>query len=124
MQLFALYVIAHGHHSPGGGFQGGVILASAYILYCLIFGVEQGKRFVPEKIVDALTAIGVLMFAGVGVWNLFVGGNFLDYTTLNPQHAGAGEALGMMLVEYGVGVTVCSVMMTIFNQVTEPPSDR
>ena len=45
--LFGLYVQAHGDYSPGGGFQAGVIFAAGFILYGLVFGLDELKRGVP-----------------------------------------------------------------------------
>ena len=64
--VFGFYVITHGERGPGGGFQGGVILASAYILYCLIFGLEAGRRVLPPRLLDVLVAIGLFAYAMVG----------------------------------------------------------
>ena len=44
IQLFALYVIMHGHSSPGGGFQGGVILAASFLLLAIAYGLDEMKR--------------------------------------------------------------------------------
>ncbi|MEE9386753.1 MAG: Na(+)/H(+) antiporter subunit B [Nannocystaceae bacterium] len=120
--VFALYVITHGELGPGGGFQGGVILAAAFIVYGLIFGADELKRRVPPAVTDALMAGGVLLYAGTGLATLLLGGNFLDYSRLNPGNPGDAEALGMTLVEYGVGCTVASVMITLFTQITEGAS--
>ncbi|TPV92956.1 MAG: Na(+)/H(+) antiporter subunit B [Myxococcales bacterium FL481] len=117
--VYALYVITHGELGPGGGFQGGVIAAAAFILYGVIFGRDELLRRIPAPITDALMAIGVLLYAGTGLANLLAGGRFLDYSQINPHNPGDGEAMGMTLVEYGVGITVCSVMITLFTQITE-----
>jgi multicomponent Na+:H+ antiporter subunit B len=111
--LFALYVQFHGDYSPGGGFQAGVIMSAALILYSLVFGLEAAERIIPKTILAVLTSLGVLVFAGVGIAALFLGGNFLDYSVLadTPLH---GQHLGILLVEFGVGITVFSVMLTIF----------
>ena len=45
--VFGLYVQFHGDYGPGGGFQAGVIIAAAFILHALIFGLEAGRRLVP-----------------------------------------------------------------------------
>ncbi len=119
MIVFGFYVIAHGEVGPGGGFQGGIMLASGFILYGMVFSGEEMRRVVPRRLTDALSCIGVLLYASVGVYSLLTGYNFLDYTPLKPgDHAGA-ESWGMTLVEYGVGITVTSVMITIFNEITE-----
>lgn len=116
---FGLYVILHGEIGPGGGFQGGVIVAAAFILYGLVFGADELRRRVPPPIIDACMALGALFYAGVGLVTMLKGGNFLDYGMLTPHHAGDGEALGMSLVEYGVGLTVASVMVTVYLMISE-----
>jgi multicomponent Na+:H+ antiporter subunit B len=121
--VYALYVITHGELGPGGGFQGGVILGAAFIFYGMVFGATTLEKLVPPRITDSLMALGVMLYAGTGVHNLLNGGNFLDYSVLNPASPGDGEALGMTLVEYGVGITVSSVMITIYTQVTQRRRD-
>lgn len=117
--VFGIYVILHGELGPGGGFQGGVILAAGFILYGVVFGADELRRRIPTPIWDACMALGALLYAGTGLASLLAGGTFLDYGMLQPTHAGDGEALGMTLVEYGVGITVCSVMVTIFLMIGE-----
>ena len=113
--LFALYVQFHGDYSPGGGFQAGVIIAVAIILYSLIFGIAPAMRAVPPAFARGLAGVGFLLFAGVGVWALMMGGNFLDYDALHPdQSHHAGQHYGILLVELGVLITVTSVMLAIF----------
>ena len=63
--------------------------------------------------VRVLVALGVLIFAGVGVVDLLLGGNYLDYDVMAADPV-AGQHYGILLVELGVGVTVAAVMMTIF----------
>jgi multicomponent Na+:H+ antiporter subunit B len=111
--LFGLYVQFHGDFGPGGGFQAGVIFAAAFILYSMVFGVQAAQRILPEGILRAGIAGGVLIYASVGVVGLMLGANFLDYSPL-AAHAKEGQHLGIFLVELGVGITVASVMMTVF----------
>ena len=120
--LFGLYVITHGELGPGGGFQGGVVIACAFILYALIFGRPALYRVLPPPVIDLLTGLGVLMYSGTGAACLLLGGQFLDYSILDTVSPGDGEALGMTLVEYGVGITVSMVMLNIFNQLAEEES--
>lgn len=117
--LFGFYVIMHGEISPGGGFQGGVILASAFILYSLVFGVHASRQVLSRRVTDALASAGSLLYAGVGVTTMLLGGKFLDYNLLIPADMPAGQALGITLVEIGVGITVAAVMITIFNELSE-----
>ncbi|MEW6291941.1 MAG: Na(+)/H(+) antiporter subunit B [Pseudomonadota bacterium] len=111
--LFAVYVQFHGDFGPGGGFQAGVIFAAGIVFYAIIFGLDQARRIVPDRLVETMLALGVLIYAGVGVAGLFLGGNFLDYFVLdrNPVH---GQHRGIFWVEVGVAITVCGVMLKIF----------
>lgn len=111
--LFGLYVQFHGDFGPGGGFQAGVIMAAAFILYGITFGLENAKKVLPTGLVRFLSALGVLIFAGVGVVTMILGAEFLNYNVLrhDPEH---GQHLGILLVEIGVLVTVFGVMVTIF----------
>ena len=111
--LFGLYVQTHGDYGPGGGFQAGVIFASAFILYGLIFGIGATRRVFPSRLLLLLAALGLLMFAGVGVAALVMGGNYLEYAVF-AEDSVFGNHIGIWLVELGVGMTVSSVMVTIF----------
>lgn len=113
MLLFALYVQFHGDFGPGGGFQAGVMCAAAIIFYALIFGLPAARTLVPDALVEALLALGVLLYAGVGVAGLLLGGNYLDYFVLAADPV-AGQHRGILLVELGVLITVSSVMLKIF----------
>ncbi len=111
--LFALYVQFHGDFGPGGGFQAGVIFAAAFILYGLIFGIEKARKVLPATATRLLLAFGVLLYAGTGLFGIFLGGNYLDYNVLASTAVG-GQHLGILLVEFGVGTTVAATMITIF----------
>ena len=112
--LFALYVQFHGDFGPGGGFQAGVIFAAGFVLYGLVFGIDAAQRVAPPRVMESLAAVGVLIYAGTGVWTMLRGGNFLEYSALVPQHPAHGQHWGILLVELGVGTAVSAVMITIF----------
>lgn len=111
--LFALYVQFHGDFGPGGGFQAGVIIAASIIFYSIIFGLGNAEKLVPPWLIEVLVSLGVLIYAGVGVLGLLLGGNYLDYFVLSrdPVH---GQERGVFWVEVGVCVTVAGVMLAIF----------
>lgn len=111
--LFALYVQFHGDYGPGGGFQAGVIFAVGFILYALIFGLENARMVAPPGIIRVGVATGVLIYAGTGVATLLLGGKFLDYSVL-AHDAAHGQHYGILIVEFGVGMTVAAVMISIF----------
>lgn len=113
MLLFALYVQFHGDFGPGGGFQAGVISAVSIIFYAIIYGLPAARAVVPDWLVESMIAIGVLIYAGVGVAGLALGGNYLDYFVLaaDPVH---GQHRGIFWVEVGVLVSVSGVMLKVF----------
>jgi len=111
--MFALYVQFHGDFGPGGGFQAGVIFSSAFILYTLVFGIDTAKIIIPPALLRILASLGVLLYAGTGVAGLLLGGKYLQYNVLASTNI-AGQHLGILVVELGVGITVASVMLIIF----------
>jgi len=117
--LFALYVQFHGDFGPGGGFQAGVIFAAGLVLYALVFGIERAREILPAPLLRIGISMGVLIYAGVGVACMLLGGNFLDYDVLDHHHPEHGQHLGIFLVELGVGFTVGAVMTTIFFAFTD-----
>ena len=114
IMLFALYVQFHGDFGPGGGFQAGVIFAAAFILHAIVFGISDARRVVPAWFVRLMLAAGVLLYAGVGVATMLMGGNYLDYDALDHHDPVHGQHVGILLVEAGVGITVASAMIAIF----------
>jgi multicomponent Na+:H+ antiporter subunit B len=121
IQLFALYVIAHGHHSPGGGFQGGVILGASVILLAISHDLRTSVQRMREKVDALLCAAGVFIYAGTGALCLLLGLNFLDYSALasilyvDPVTA---RSHGILIVEIGVGIAVMATMIWIYSNVS------
>lgn len=113
IMLFGLYVQFHGEYGPGGGFQAGVIFAAGIILYAMLFGMQSALKVIPLSALRLLTALGVLLYGSVGVTSLLVGGNFLDYSVLLPDPV-AGQHIGIIVIELGVGITVAASMTLIF----------
>ena len=111
--LYAFYVQFHGDYGPGGGFQAGVIFAAAIIMYALLFGLSAARRVITQPVVQLLSALGVLIYGSVGFVSMLNGGSFLDYSVLSADPI-AGQHLGILLIELGVGLTVASVMIIIF----------
>jgi len=112
--LFGLYVQFHGDYGPGGGFQAGAIIAAAVILYALLEGEAQALRVMPHKLLIGLMAGGALLYGGVGVASLMLGGNFLDYSVLAADPV-VGQHRGILLIEAGVGITVTGVLLSVFH---------
>ena len=111
--MFALYVQFFGDFGPGGGFQAGVIVAGAVILYAIIFGLDEAQRVVPRGLTQRMVPLGVMIYAGTGYAGLLLGRNFLDYSVL-AHEAPHGHELGIFLIEIGVLVTVSGTMTSVF----------
>jgi multisubunit Na+/H+ antiporter MnhB subunit len=74
--LFGIYIILFGHLTPGGGFAGGVILASSYVLLMLAFGGEFVKKDLPLPLVSKLDCLGAFMFILIAILGVVFGGAF------------------------------------------------
>lgn len=112
--LFALYIQFHGEYSPGGGFQAGVMFAAGWILFALIYGLDAALEVISERAMYVLMLLGVLLYSAVGVACVVLGGHFLDFYPLLPgEHA--AQQFGIITVEFGVGVTVATVVMLVFS---------
>jgi multicomponent Na+:H+ antiporter subunit B len=117
IQLFGLYVIAHGHYSPGGGFQGGVVLGASFILMAIAFDLKTSLRFFSLRANAIMASSGVFIYTGTGVLCALLGGLFLDYSALDAIIAlGPVEwrSMGVFIVELGVGLAVTGIMASLF----------
>ena len=113
IMLFALYVQFHGDYGPGGGFQAGVIFAAAFVLNAMIFGLNRGRHVWPAGLNLLAISCGVLLYGLTGAASMLLGKNYLDYDVLGATPE-AGQHIGILLVEFGVGLTVASVMVALF----------
>ena len=112
--LFGLYVQFHGDYGPGGGFQAGVIVAAGFILHSLIFGLKEGRKLVSENLNLNIMILGVLLYGGVGLISLYFNTEFLNYSIL-AHESKHGQHIGILLIEFGVGLTVAGVMLILFH---------
>ena len=117
IQIFAFYVLAHGHVSPGGGFQGGVVMGASFILVALAWDLEVAMaRFSAEKCI-LVAALGIVLYGGIGFLSMLLGGEFLDYAELEkvlPVSREMARYHAMLGVEIGVGFTVTAIMFALY----------
>ncbi|WP_018963221.1 MnhB domain-containing protein [Coprothermobacter platensis] len=116
---FGAYVVLHGHLSPGGGFQGGVIVASIAALFFLVFGADATiKRFNVEQytLIEALGGIGFAGLAVLGLWKTgFFMGDFLGVGT-----TGKILSAGVVAVmNFFVGVKVFGGIVEVITSMAE-----
>lgn len=125
IMLYALYVIFHGHYSPGGGFQGGTLLAVTIILLRLGVGFELSQKVFPTNLGAYLGAAGVAIYFLTGFTSVLFGGNFLDYDFL-PLMTSKDmlHSWGILIVEIGVGVAVMGILVLIYDRLIGAIDDQ
>jgi len=74
--LFGIYIVVFGHLTPGGGFAGGVILASSYVLIMLAFGREFVEENLPLPLASKLDCTAALAFVTIAIAGMIAGGTF------------------------------------------------
>ncbi|MDI6641201.1 MAG: MnhB domain-containing protein [Elusimicrobiota bacterium] len=82
--LYGIYIVLHGHLTPGGGFAGGVIVALSFIHLMLAFGKETALKKMSEKLSSVLESLGAIMFVTIAIIGLAVSG-FLFFNFLTGQ---------------------------------------
>jgi multicomponent Na+:H+ antiporter subunit B len=123
IQLFGIYVIMHGHYSPGGGFQGGALLAAGILLLRMTEGMEASQAEFPSRIGIPVAACGALVFALLGFVPMFFGGNYLDYGAvpipgMEPEWV---RHYGILVIEVGIGLAVMAGLVSIFDDLLGGP---
>jgi multicomponent Na+:H+ antiporter subunit B len=123
--MFGLYIIAHGHYGPGGGFAGGVFLAVGAILPRLTLPEHVAYRLVPTTVGPIAGGIGMLAFLTIGLAPLLLGGDFLDYSLLafGGMEVPRARYLGILVVEIAVGLAVFGAMILLFDVLTGRAQD-
>jgi len=117
IMLFGLYVIFHGHYSPGGGFQGGALLAASVLLIRLSGGGNIAELHIREFATTPMAVLGVLIYFGTGLTAVLMGSYFLDYEAL-PIPGLSPEMLrntGILIIEVGIGLAVMAILVMIFD---------
>jgi len=114
--LYGIYIIVHGHLTPGGGFAGGTIIAGSFILLVLAFGSEFLALKKEETGSSILESSAILIFIVIAALGMLMGGvgiffvNFLPKGTIG-QLISAGV---IPLFNIAVGMEVAAALLTIF----------
>jgi multicomponent Na+:H+ antiporter subunit B len=122
VMTYGLFITFHGADSPGGGFQGGAIIASVVLMIAFAFGIESTREWLANSTVVGLGTLGVLLFAAIGFGPVLLGENFLEYTAYYPVF---GDLLGLKEYEFvkygmeaveivGIAFIVSGIMMGLF----------
>lgn len=117
IMVFGWYVIFHGHYSPGGGFQGGALLAASLLLTRVAGGSNLAELQIKELATTPLAIIGVLIYFATGLVAMLMGGYFLDYSEL--PIPGMDPAwlryTGILIIEVGIGLAVMAILVMIYD---------
>ena len=112
--LFGFYLISHGHLSPGGGFQGGVVLGTAIILLALSHSIEQTEKKFKSRWLNMLEKLGILTLIFLGFLGIFLGYPFLsNFLPLGEPGQIASGGL-MLLFNIAIGIKVAAGVSVIF----------
>lgn len=120
VQLFALYVVIHGHYGPGGGFQGGVLFAISIIMQRICYGKTVSHKKFPPYMAMVFSVAGMLLFITIGLIPIFYGAAFLDYGSLPFAWVQGAElrSLGILIIEIGITLGIFGTLVTIFDALT------
>ena len=112
--LFGFYLISHGHLSPGGGFQGGVVLGTAIILLALSHSIEQTEKKFKSRWLNMLEKLGILTLIFLGFLGIFFGYSFLsNFLPLGKPGQIASGGL-MLLFNIAIGIKIAAGVSVIF----------
>jgi multicomponent Na+:H+ antiporter subunit B len=111
-------VIIHGASGPGGGFQGGVVFGSSFVLYVVVFDIIGGRKRLPESVNTVLSSLGLYIYAGLGLLCIILSSGVAQYLNYGflpfTPHFEENRALSIELVEMGIGITVMAIIVSIF----------
>lgn len=115
MFLYGIYIITHGHLTPGGGFAGGAILAGSFILLVLAFGSDLLKLKKREEGSSVVESLAIFAFLILGVMALFIGTHVFFKNYLPAGTVGNLISAGVIpLYNIFVGIEVGAALFTIF----------
>lgn len=121
IMVFGWYVIFHGHYSPGGGFQGGALLAASILLIRVSGGRIVSRLQLQEYLNTPIAVIGVIIYFATGLAAMLMGGYFLDYGELPiPGMEPAWlRYTGILIIEVGIGLTVMAILVMIYDNMVK-----
>lgn len=112
--LFGIYIIVHGHLTPGGGFQGGVILAASVIMLLLAYGIERAQAKVNVLQAELSESLGGLILVGLGLLGIVLGITFLKNVLPFGELGHIFSAGNLPVLNIGVSIKVAAGLLTIF----------
>jgi multicomponent Na+:H+ antiporter subunit B len=121
-QVYGIFIILHGHVSPGGGFSGGALIGTSLILYTLVFGIHKGEKKFSHRASEFAESGGIFLYVVVGLIGMIFAGRFLTNLSAGFPAGSPGELLsgGMIpILMIGIGIKVASTIITLFHVLVE-----
>ncbi|KAB3534154.1 sodium:proton antiporter [Alkaliphilus pronyensis] len=122
IQIYGIFIILHGHISPGGGFSGGAVLGASMILYTLSYGLTAANKKLPHKVTGVFESGGIIWYVLLGLVGIFLGGSFLSNKEVGFFMGKAGDVISggfIPLITAAIGLKVASTMITLFHTIIE-----
>ncbi len=121
IQMFGMYVIFHGHLTPGGGFQGGAVIGGSMILLAVVYGLGEGKKRAPHDVALIFEAFA-MAYALTGFIGIFLGYNFLSNKIAGVPVGVPGALFSggiIFAINVVIGFKVASTGKTLFYTIVE-----
>jgi len=109
--LYGIHIILYGHLTPGGGFAGGAVAASAFVLVMLAEGEQTGLKTFSRKAASTWRSAGALLFLGIAGLGLVLTGTFFANFWTGNESGGFGSSI--QACELGIGMLVCSSLYLV-----------
>ncbi len=122
IQVYGIYIILHGHLSPGGSFSGGAIFGASLVLVALSFNLEAGSKQIPHNTASILESGGALGYIITGLVAIAMGGYYLSNKAAGFPMGEAGSlfsAGAIFIITIFVGIKVASTIVTLFYYIIE-----
>ncbi len=122
IQVYGIFIVMHGHVSPGGGFSGGSVLGASLILFTLAYGLKEAEKKMSHEVGAVIESSAVLWYIAMGMVGIIMGGNLFENKSAGFYMGQASYLFnaGMIpLITLGVGMKVASTMITLFQTIIE-----
>ena len=111
--VYGAYVVLHGHLSPGGGFQGGVLVASAILLVFLGYGSLKVKKTFNDHKLHSSETVAEILYVVIALIGVFTGLNFCVNFVFNGQQVDTSVLMNHAVGYHVMGGIICLLSMML-----------
>ncbi len=116
---YGIFITLHGANSPGGGFQGGVVMASVAVLFGFAFGIGPTREWIDGRVLLGIVAAGIFVFAGIGLLAPLLNGNVLQLDVMP-----IAVKWSIEIIEVAIGAIVAGVVAGLFFVLSQGTADN